>query len=371
MAGDLPTRCPARYERPGGREPGDRIVACHLQAGHSGEHEEADTEVTWVDDVGRCGDRMPGLFASTPPVNCALLAGHAGWHRGDDGAEWVHADEPLPERSDLPEGQQPKHPNAMERHELVAEVERLRTRVHEAVDECQRRHAPYVSRCDSFDAWSNWARDRFKEQGSDYWSMTSEANRLVIMSIIEERDAALAEVARVRADVAEEIARAIEATCECAREPDPEIATACEFRVSARIARRHAVAPAESVVGAPTDLVGNEEHRKLPARPMFPQDEWDPQCACGGEWPYRYQASGLMHPFTCRGEHPEGRPALIAQHDGWLCPDPRCGVSQDWAHAWMAEAADEGTRQHQCANCEGVDPQTCPYAAEGVINVEE
>lgn len=64
----------------------------------------------------------------------------------------------------------------------------------------------------------------------------------------------------------------------------------------------------------------------------------------------RYQASGLMHPFTCRGEHPEGRPALIAQHDGWLCPDPRCGVSQDWAHAWMAEAADEGTRQEGLIN---------------------
>jgi hypothetical protein len=41
-------RCPARYERAGGREPGDRIVACHLEAGHPGDHEEADTEVTWV-----------------------------------------------------------------------------------------------------------------------------------------------------------------------------------------------------------------------------------------------------------------------------------------------------------------------------------
>lgn len=44
-------RCPSRYGRHGGREIGDRIVACHLPTGHPGEHEEADTEVTWVDDA--------------------------------------------------------------------------------------------------------------------------------------------------------------------------------------------------------------------------------------------------------------------------------------------------------------------------------
>jgi hypothetical protein len=32
-----------------------------------------------------------------------------------------------------------------------AEVDRLRTRIHEAVDECQRRHAAFVSRCAQFD----------------------------------------------------------------------------------------------------------------------------------------------------------------------------------------------------------------------------
>jgi hypothetical protein len=92
---------------------------------------------------------------------------------------------------------------------LLDEVERLRARVHEAVDECQRRHAKYVSRCDQFDVWSQWARQRFEEQGSRYWGMTSEADRLVIVSIIAERDEARAELERLQALV--ELASAMEA----------------------------------------------------------------------------------------------------------------------------------------------------------------
>lgn len=45
--------CTAQYERPGGRQPGDRIVECALPAGHHGEHEEADTEVRWSNPPGR------------------------------------------------------------------------------------------------------------------------------------------------------------------------------------------------------------------------------------------------------------------------------------------------------------------------------
>jgi hypothetical protein len=41
--------CRSEYERPGGRNRGDRIVRCHLPDGHPGEHEEADTEATWTD----------------------------------------------------------------------------------------------------------------------------------------------------------------------------------------------------------------------------------------------------------------------------------------------------------------------------------
>jgi hypothetical protein len=46
----MTARCPATYERTGGRAPGDRVVECHLQAGHPGDHEEDGTDVTWVDD---------------------------------------------------------------------------------------------------------------------------------------------------------------------------------------------------------------------------------------------------------------------------------------------------------------------------------
>lgn len=43
------TRCPAQYQRPGGRELGDRIVECHLVDCHAGDHEEAGTGFAWSD----------------------------------------------------------------------------------------------------------------------------------------------------------------------------------------------------------------------------------------------------------------------------------------------------------------------------------
>jgi hypothetical protein len=56
-----------------------------------------------------------------------------------------------------------------------------------------------------------------------------------------------------------------------------------------------------------------------------------------------YQASGVMHAFTCvnrdDGKH-EVRHGdtgtLTAREDGWHCED--CGYIQRWAHAFMADA---------------------------------
>jgi hypothetical protein len=48
--------------------------------------------------VGRCGHHMVGLVDVRPMPVCALPAGHAGWHKGDDGAEWSRGpdlDDPL------------------------------------------------------------------------------------------------------------------------------------------------------------------------------------------------------------------------------------------------------------------------------------
>lgn len=49
-----------------------------------------------------------------------------------------------------------------------------------------------------------------------------------------------------------------------------------------------------------------------------------------------YQRSGRMHPFTCGGVH-ELHQTLIAERDGWRCPDDACDYRQTWAHAVMAD----------------------------------
>jgi len=47
---DEPARCPATYPRSASTLPNTRIVHCHLESGHPGEHEEEGTEVTWLPD---------------------------------------------------------------------------------------------------------------------------------------------------------------------------------------------------------------------------------------------------------------------------------------------------------------------------------
>jgi len=47
-----------------------------------------------------------------------------------------------------------------------------------------------------------------------------------------------------------------------------------------------------------------------------------------------YQQRGMFHPFTCQCPHP-GR-VLVAERDGWKCPNGKCGHKQTWAHIAMA-----------------------------------
>lgn len=49
-----------------------------------------------------------------------------------------------------------------------------------------------------------------------------------------------------------------------------------------------------------------------------------------------FQRSGLFHPFTCNAEH-DRRQTLVAEADGWHCPDPDCSYTQPWAHSFMAD----------------------------------
>lgn len=84
------------------------------------------------------------------------------------------------------------------------EIERLRERVHEVVDETQRRFAPYQSRCDRFDVWSKWAREMYERVGGR-WGSESEATRLVVQSLLQERDEALAALEKQQAVLAEAV----------------------------------------------------------------------------------------------------------------------------------------------------------------------
>jgi len=67
-------RCGSEYTRPGGRERGDRIIRCHLAHGHPGEHEEADTEVTWRTDYVPDESRVSAIAAATGVPAAALQA---------------------------------------------------------------------------------------------------------------------------------------------------------------------------------------------------------------------------------------------------------------------------------------------------------
>jgi hypothetical protein len=79
-----PDRCPARYEREGGRDPGDRIVECHLEAGHPGEHEEEGTEVTWLPDEPDDHDRFREQALADPATREAYIKARvdAAYRRG-------------------------------------------------------------------------------------------------------------------------------------------------------------------------------------------------------------------------------------------------------------------------------------------------
>ncbi len=43
----------------------------------------------------------------------------------------------------------------------------------------------------------------------------------------------------------------------------------------------------------------------------------------------RIQMDGSRHPYTCGND---SRHVLVATADGWVCPEPRCGYRQTWAH---------------------------------------
>jgi len=88
-------RCSQQYVRPGGHQPGDRIVSCHRPRGHEGEHREyidGDLANWWPESVemSRCG--ATALRADRP---CVQLRGHSGMHVDDWGSTWTMPSNPV------------------------------------------------------------------------------------------------------------------------------------------------------------------------------------------------------------------------------------------------------------------------------------
>lgn len=67
-----------------------------------------------------------------------------------------------------------------------------------------------------------------------------------------------------------------------------------------------------------------------------------------------YQASAVFHEYTCGSEVHQGGVALLAELDGWRCP--QCAYRQLWAHASHADWS-------WCPLCGGTglveDPSAC------------
>ena len=82
---------------------------------------------------------------------------------------------------------------------IEPEIERLRKRIHEAVDECQRRHAPGVKELARLLNTRAIARRDYDEHGDKSWAYISEIQRAYIADLTDQRDAALAALDRVRA----------------------------------------------------------------------------------------------------------------------------------------------------------------------------
>lgn len=78
-----------------------------------------------------------------------------------------------------------------------------------------------------------------------------------------------------------------------------------------------------------------------------------------------YQQVGFMHPFTCGNEG--CRNDLVATKNGWICSDPDCNYTQDWAHDFMANGKFVAAqlRMNQLFSCRHKDCQAPLHAEEG------
>jgi hypothetical protein len=190
---------------------------------------------------------------------------------------------------------------------------------------------------------------------SDPSDPRSEAARRqsAIQTLIGQRDQALddlealrAEVARVRADVAEEIAKAIDRERDRASTGYPGAPHYIgALRRAAGIAEEHAVAPAESVVGAPTPISAPSDVA-APRDALTDQDfEGFNEAIKRARGPELFAQEGQP---TCDAPHPLGGPAC--QRGGGH--DYQLRRVSGGSEGWVALPEDEGTRQEGLSNVE-------------------
>lgn len=157
------------------------------------------------------------------------------------------------------------------------ELHRLRARIHEAVDETQRRYAPFQKRCARFDQWSTWARERFEASGDKSWFFSSEAERLLVLSFIQDKEAAEAELADVRASREAWALEADRLDAELASRPTTDaFEKACEALELRRVALVEALGlPTTTSFYDAVDDVADLVRDRAASRPAIPADAGD------------------------------------------------------------------------------------------------
>jgi hypothetical protein len=53
----------------------------------------------------------------------------------------------------------------------------------------------------------------------------------------------------------------------------------------------------------------------------------------------KWQNSAKVHPFTCESSNIHPNTNLVPTVDGWVCPHPKCGITQNWCHDFMLDGA--------------------------------
>jgi hypothetical protein len=186
MPADETPRCRAQY--PPSR-PEARIIRCDLEAGHPGEHEEADTEVTWLASVDETPERtadyvIPEMTADEVAALDAFeaeLRAQAALPKADERpgeADYLAAAEAYDRRDDPADLEPPRSATVLGNHPPFRA----------AIDDAWRvARAPLLAKLAEVDG----DRDAYRRERNAYWRERDQA-RAELATAIRERDEARA-----------------------------------------------------------------------------------------------------------------------------------------------------------------------------------